>query len=111
MLRRPPISTLFPYTTLFRSGNESRKMLILKNDSLSGRVLGSQIVAEQTVAGPAEMFALGFGLGGRFVRHKARSPDLAVGMRVAGAHHRPAVLKDLHVFDPVQTCELAVFLR
>ena len=25
MLRRPPISTLFPYTTLFRSDDESRR--------------------------------------------------------------------------------------
>src|SRR5947209_16967937 len=34
MLRRPPISTLFPYTTLFRS----RRNLDLGNNHRSGRV-------------------------------------------------------------------------
>src|SRR5258705_8821189 len=29
MIRRPPRSTLFPYTTLFRSGEENRKMCSL----------------------------------------------------------------------------------
>src|SRR5258708_23916928 len=36
MIRRPPRSTLFPYTTLFRS------KLLLERDPLDGAALGSQ---------------------------------------------------------------------
>src|SRR5256885_12249529 len=32
MIRRPPRSTLFPYTTLFRSGADVRHMLSFQND-------------------------------------------------------------------------------
>ena len=65
-------------------------------------LLGGQVVAEQATAGAGQVFALGLGLGGRLVGHKVGGPDLAVRMRVAGAHHGSAVLKDLHVLDPVQ---------
>src|SRR5438105_15687464 len=32
MIRRPPSSTLFPYTTLFRSGHVARALLLLRVD-------------------------------------------------------------------------------
>src|SRR3712207_7523994 len=38
MIRRPPRSTLFPYTTLFRSGGEERVRAHL--DQLGGGVVG-----------------------------------------------------------------------
>ena len=38
MIRRPPRSTLFPYTTLFRSGNSLRAARILR------RILASSLV-------------------------------------------------------------------
>src|SRR5256885_7961857 len=38
MIRRPPRSTLFPYTTLFRSGySVVRKKLLLQNNGDAGR--------------------------------------------------------------------------
>src|SRR5439155_4632462 len=36
MLRRPPRSTLFPYTTLFRSALEARQVERLGHDALRG---------------------------------------------------------------------------
>src|SRR3712207_8996349 len=35
MIRRPPRSTLFPYTTLFRSANELGMWVALKEDKVS----------------------------------------------------------------------------
>src|SRR5262249_16786369 len=37
-------------------------------------------------------------------------PDLAMGMRIAGAHDGAAVLKNLHMFDPGNSSQLAVLL-
>src|SRR5689334_24686572 len=39
MLRRPPRSTLFPYTTLFRSGQGARRDAWPAANSLAGRAL------------------------------------------------------------------------
>src|SRR5438874_7085835 len=36
MLRRPPRSTLFPYTTLFRSGSPSRRAIAWRGTCRSG---------------------------------------------------------------------------
>src|SRR2546422_10353798 len=36
MIRRPPRSTLFPYTTLFRSGSFERQVRASEHDGLSG---------------------------------------------------------------------------
>src|SRR5437764_9653389 len=49
MIRRPPRSTLFPYTTLFRSGPEAERFL--RNPDCCG---GSVIVAPNSriIAGP-----------------------------------------------------------
>src|SRR3712207_8002487 len=35
MIRRPPRSTLFPYTTLFRSGQEQRRQEAVEHDALA----------------------------------------------------------------------------
>src|SRR2546430_9829259 len=35
MIRRPPRSTLFPYTTLFRSGRRLRRLVVLPPSSLT----------------------------------------------------------------------------
>src|SRR3712207_9561970 len=39
MIRRPPRSTLFPYTTLFRSGGHSR----LRRRAVRGALLGGEV--------------------------------------------------------------------
>src|SRR5256885_11986757 len=44
MIRRPPRSTLFPYTTLFRSGTQPARLCIASTagpaDAIAGRVAG-----------------------------------------------------------------------
>src|SRR3712207_8409543 len=40
MIRRPPRSTLFPYTTLFRSGNLSETLERLKREVEGDRYMG-----------------------------------------------------------------------
>src|SRR5258707_11773042 len=44
MIRRPPRSTLFPYTTLFRSGGEARGHLGLGVDPLPSQVGGERLL-------------------------------------------------------------------
>src|SRR3712207_7447016 len=41
MIRRPPRSTLFPYTTLFRSGRGERLVLLVER---AGLVVGDRVV-------------------------------------------------------------------
>jgi len=45
---------------------------------------------------------------GRLVRHMLRRPYLAVRMRIAGAHHRAAVFKNLHMLDEGLSGKLSV---
>src|SRR2546423_12061221 len=52
MIRRPPRSTLFPYTTLFRSVLRSKKVLVLFGAALVAAALaavGISAVVSQTV--------------------------------------------------------------
>src|SRR2546430_12629151 len=47
MIRRPPRSTLFPYTTLFRSGSANRRSMMPSQRALSqpsGRIHGGECV-------------------------------------------------------------------
>src|SRR5436309_4657624 len=61
MLRRPPISTLFPYTTLFRSFLMSRKIILIKQELLllvyelnrSGLLAENEKIRKQAVVIPA----------------------------------------------------------
>src|SRR5258706_4639922 len=45
MIRRPPRSTLFPYTTLFRSGPQQRRSLFRPGLQESG--LGRDVIAQR----------------------------------------------------------------
>src|SRR5205085_9266931 len=53
MLRRPPRSTLFPYTTLFRSGAAARPYMLHCNmvDAPGGHAAGAD--AQATAPGPS----------------------------------------------------------
>src|SRR5690348_17779975 len=53
MIRRPPRSTLFPYTTLFRSMPDFSAAPNVKLRAEFHRAAGAPIVAERTVAGSA----------------------------------------------------------
>src|SRR3712207_9392019 len=49
MIRRPPRSTLFPYTTLFRSGKTKLSMKVV--DQETGEDISAQIEAERAARG------------------------------------------------------------
>src|SRR5258708_28912251 len=61
MIRRPPRSTLFPYTTLFRSFLMSRKIILIKQELLllvyelnrSGLLAENEKIRKQAVVIPA----------------------------------------------------------
>ena len=74
------------------------------------RALGGQVVAEQAASVLGPVGALPGQLPGRLVRDALVGPDLPVRVRVAGAHHRAAVLEDLHVAHPRQAAEFAVLV-
>src|SRR5689334_23499556 len=57
MIRRPPRSTLFPYTTLFRSGQRHRQARAFRSAELSGPGAGG--VARQEKGRPAVQDQLG----------------------------------------------------
>src|SRR3712207_7726964 len=71
MIRRPPRSTLFPYTTLFRSVETERK------DEAGGVEGGEGFELRDVFFMPPEAFAEGSGADG-FLRHL--STDLAQAM-------------------------------
>src|SRR3712207_8612396 len=54
MIRRPPRSTLFPYTTLFRSGHE-----VADRQARVGRQAGQCEVAAHAVADDADLVGAG----------------------------------------------------
>src|SRR5256885_12835523 len=51
MIRRPPRSTLFPYTTLFRSEDDLDRHALDDLDEVAGRVLGGQEAEARAGAG------------------------------------------------------------
>src|SRR5258707_4642757 len=65
MIRRPPRSTLFPYTTLFRSESVS---------ALNPRILVFPRVPD-TLEPPKELIAMGFVRGEQFVEVASRDPN------------------------------------
>src|SRR3712207_8037161 len=82
MMRRPPSSTLFPYTTLFRSGGHSRRRVVHAGGSATGRRVVRQlsaIVAEHEridVWERTRAAALWTGSGGRVVRSEEHTSEL-----------------------------------
>src|SRR2546427_2395323 len=68
MIRRPPRSTLFPYTTLFRSGVEARAVAGAAVKDHGGR-RASQGSRRQAVHGHAACAAYGPPGGGRSEEH------------------------------------------
>src|SRR5258705_13715882 len=54
MIRRPPRSTLFPYTTLFRSQNEGRKIMHLPEFRASVTCVRVPVYRAHSVAMTAE---------------------------------------------------------
>src|SRR3712207_9273522 len=64
MIRRPPRSTLFPYTTLFRSAAAARRRRTAEARALPGRALGALMTLEDAERWllDRELFGMRFGL-------------------------------------------------
>src|SRR3712207_6782970 len=82
MIRRPPRSTLFPYTTLFRSGRSGWTPLTRATLDRTGRDLG-QVLDAVVPHGPVVL--AGHSMGGMSVMALARQRPELVGSRVVGA--------------------------
>src|SRR2546430_15575414 len=89
MIRRPPRSTLFPYTTLFRSGQE-RLVVLLVADRDPGALTG-----EGPDSDPVEGTAAGEVLG---VLVQPQPDEVGLGGR-----HRPALGQQLVAEDRKST--------
>src|SRR3712207_1647267 len=76
MIRRPPRSTLFPYTTLFRSGADGGAHLVHQ----ARRDVGEAVVVTGVAGDRGEDVVLG----GRGERPAARGDDVATGELLHG---------------------------
>ena len=70
-------------------------MLVLEDDPRPV-VLLFRVVEQEAAAGALGVTTLGGVLPSRLDRQRSAGPDLAVRMRVRGAHRRAAILEDLH---------------
>src|SRR2546422_9618405 len=112
MIRRPPRSTLFPYTTLFRSSGDEHLVEIL--GVAPGDIAGERFlaVARREAAGEIE-----FRLPGRARLELRAAPQQKAGERIGGRaprRHRHYRLKRLIVFcsvsfsgaDLIDSCQM-----
>jgi len=61
--------------------------------------LACERVAKQATTMRIKIAKLRHLLRQRLIGNVLRRPDLAMGMRIAGAHHRAAIFKNLNVID------------
>src|SRR3712207_7244616 len=73
MIRRPPRSTLFPYTTLFRSRNAAGGAAL---GAIAGAIIGNNVGAGDAGTGAAIGAALGGGVDGRASRSEEHTSEL-----------------------------------
>ena len=87
-------------------GDEGDEEVVLDDDAGVGlREFGGEVVAEQAGVVLLVVRLLRGELAEGLVGDVFGGPDLAVGVRVAGAHHGAAVLEDLDVVDVGQIAE------
>src|SRR3712207_7814005 len=102
MIRRPPRSTLFPYTTLFRS-RESRPEAVVIGDGVDelevdvGRVLAERVVAQPRPE-PLEVL-----LGGRSEEHTSelQSRQYLVCRLLLEKKKNNTILYSSHLLSPL----------
>src|SRR5256885_12269253 len=102
MIRRPPRSTLFPYTTLFRSPRRGREPLE-KLEAL-GALPGGAPVGD----GARGLFA-GRGELGLFHARSCAQPRLPLGRGRADGHHGPSDRKSTRLNSSHLVISYAVF--
>ena len=87
-------------------GDEGDEEVVLDDDAGFGvGEFGGEVVAEQAGVVLVVVGLLGGEFAERLVGDVLGGPDLAVGVRVGGAHHGAAVLEDLDVVDPGEVAE------
>src|SRR2546430_16906677 len=97
MIPRPPSSTLFPYTTLFRSAADSDVPQGRSASPPAGRALPPQLRAPRAVRRPTRRVA-SLGLRDDFVRRLARLPPPRA--HPAAAAHHPHVRRRAPLHRP-----------
>src|SRR5439155_24585244 len=93
--------------TTWNSGEEG---CVLCQYALSGGLFQTRVFAQQTPAAQLAPGELGGLLLGDFAGQRVAGPDLAVWVRVAGAHHGPAVFEDLDIVDGRLRAEFRVLV-
>src|SRR5438067_9318716 len=84
MIRRPPTSTLFPYTTLFRSCLESRSGVVIRRTVLESGETGGGVVAAGCVKRKRRSTASGvFAASGIGAERYSTNSRVVIGGRVA----------------------------
>src|SRR5256885_11893500 len=86
MIRRPPRSTLFPYTTLFRSGKAAAEVVINPGPSPAA---AAGVVREQEVSNPRR----DFGAEARAVEHPVMAHTGLQPMRLARSEEHTSELQ------------------
>ena len=88
--------------------NNHRKSLILANNTFVLTQFEFQIVAQQA---RFPVIAVGFKrseFSFRKIRNRGVDPNLAMRMRIAGAHERAAIFEDLYVTNPGNFFQLQI---
>src|SRR3712207_8325532 len=94
MIRRPPRSTLFPYTTLFRSGVRTPRVLLARGDD-RGAVVVQELLSCRPLddlpaeAVTADLLAAVWEQVGLLRRARVAHSDLVAGNVVVDAQGRP----------------------
>src|SRR3989441_7866636 len=110
MIRRPPRSTLFPYTTLFRSWHEllagERKDATPTNDMTKPTLNNSEVRAEQAASNQPQTLKLGLDIHAesivvvRILDHSAPQP----AQKFSPARFRAWIKTQLALAQAVHSC-------
>src|SRR6266550_923734 len=92
-------------------GYQNGEVLIFEDDPFVALPFEGQIVAEQARMLRRLVLLLRQLFLGGFIGQAGTGPDLTVRMGIAGAHHGPAILKDLNVIDEVARAQLPRLFR
>src|SRR5690348_3928156 len=91
--------------------NQDHKGIVVADDSLFALELEAQVIAQQASSVAGAVLQQGLRFAGGYVRDAFGSPNLAMRMRIAGAHQGAAVLEHLDVTNPAARFELRILLR
>ena len=90
--------------------DHGQEAVVLFNQAFAGRLLEAGVLAQQTTGSRLAPRQLRYLLLDHFVGKRMARPDLAVRMRIAGAHHGAAIFEDLYVVDGRVGAEFSILL-